>query len=64
MVSEFKIFFLKLISLILVAPIAGYALLLSSEQIEKAWKLGKRKKKWFALTSLFVFLAIVFGWLR
>lgn len=64
MFAEFKIFFIRLLGLALVAPIVGYGLLLSSEQLEKAWKTGKRKNKWIALSFVFIFVAILFGWLK
>ncbi len=54
----------RLFILLIVSPIAVYGILLCIDDIEKAWKTGSRKKKWFALTLCLVSLGIVFGALQ
>lgn len=61
MYSEFKAFGLKVLSLIIAAPLMGGGLLYILEIVEKAWKEGSRKTKIWALTMLATFIAICFG---
>ena len=50
--------------LIVVVPIFSYGILVSIDSLNKAWKSGSRVKKWFALTTTLLFLAIAFGALK
>jgi len=55
---------IRLAGLIIATPIMGYALMKFAESFEKAWKTNDRKKKWIISCWLFVFLAVIGGWLQ
>jgi hypothetical protein len=61
---ELGIFGIKLTSLLLSAPFAGFGLLKLSEVIEKAWKSGNVRKKWIAMSFFYFALAVLSGVLR
>ncbi len=63
MIYELKILGLKILILLIAAPLLAASLLYIAEKIEDAWKLRDRKKKFQALLMLMVFAAIFFGWL-
>jgi hypothetical protein len=64
MYHEFKIFGLKVLCLLIVAPIFASALLQILDKIEKAWKENDRKKKFWSLTMLMIFVGVILGWLQ
>ena len=64
MTPEIKNFLIRLLCLLIVAPIGGSALLGINELMEQARKENNRKKKFWALTSLMFFIGVVLGWLR
>lgn len=64
MLTELKIFGLKVLFLIIAAPLLASALLFIIDKLEKAWKLGDRKKKFWALTMLMIFVGVLLGWLQ
>ena len=61
---ELKHMFFKLISLLILMPILGYGILVSVETLIKAWKTNNKVKKWFAITTTLLFLAIALGGLK
>lgn len=61
---ELKHILFKLISLLIITPIFGYGILVSVESLIKAWKTNNRVKKWFAITTTLLFLAIALGGLK
>ena len=61
---ELQKILVKLITLIIITPIFGYGVLLSIESLIKAWKSNNRIKKWLAITSILLFLAIALGALQ
>ncbi len=63
MIYELKVLGLKILILLIAAPLLAASLLYIAEKIEDAWKLRDRKKKFQALLMLMVFAAIFFGWL-
>ena len=54
---------IRLIGLLIAMPIMGFGLMKVIESFEKAWKSNSRLKKWGASCGLFLFLAIIGGWL-
>jgi|GEM_PF-1167775 len=64
MYYELKIFGLKVLCLLIVAPIFASGLLQVIDKLEKAWKENDRKKKFWSLTLLMIFVGIILGWLR
>ncbi|GAB4189913.1 MAG: hypothetical protein Tsb0015_10770 [Simkaniaceae bacterium] len=62
-ITELKSFGLKLVALLISSPIFAAALLIILENIEKAWKENNRKKKFWTLTMLMIFIGIFLGWL-
>ena len=59
-----KFFLLRIVVLIVLAPLGGYAFLRFAEYFVKCWKSRNRRKMWVAMTSLFLAVAIIGGWLR
>lgn len=59
-----KMFFLKLIVILVITPGGGYLLLRVAESLEKEWKSNDRRKKWVAMCGVFFLLACIGGWLR
>ena len=64
MLLEFKHFGLKIACLLIAAPLLASSLLYIIEKLERAWKLGDRKKKFWSLTMLMIFIGIILGWLQ
>ncbi|MCI5052510.1 MAG: hypothetical protein MRY21_05175 [Simkaniaceae bacterium] len=64
MLLELKWFGLKLLMLLIIAPLFASALLYIIEKIELAWKENNRRKKFWALTMLMIFLGVFLGWLQ
>lgn len=62
--DELKIFAIKLVLLVAIAPLVGYYMLKFSDLVEVAWKTNNRKKKWIVMCTLFAFIAGWSGWLR
>ena len=61
---ELKHILFRLISLLIITPIFGYGILISIESLIKAWKTDNKIKKWFAITTTLLFLAIALGGLK
>lgn len=64
MIQELKMLGIKFLILLVISPILGLVFLPSAELFEKAWKSNDRKKKWMAVTGLFVIVAVIGGWLH
>lgn len=60
---EIKEFIWKLLRLVIVTPFAGFALLLSIDEILKAWKTKKFARKWISISIFFFVIAVLLGWL-
>ncbi len=60
---EFKNILFQLLKLVILIPIFAYGMLCGIENLEKAWKSGSHFKKWLAITTMSLFLAIVLGFL-
>jgi hypothetical protein len=63
MFQEFKWLSIKVLCLVIVAPLLASSLLYIIEKIEHAWKIGNRRKKFMALTMLMIFMGVCLGWL-
>ena len=61
---EIKHILFRFITLLIIAPIFGYGILLSIESLIKAWKTNNRVKKWLAITATLLFLSIALGALK
>jgi len=61
---EFKSFGLKVLYLLIAAPLFASSLLFIIEKLEKAWKENNRAKKFWALTMLMIVVGIILGWLQ
>lgn len=64
MFDELKLFALKLVLLVAIAPLVGFAMLKFVDTIQDAWKTNNRKKKWIVMSTLFAIFAGYVGWLR
>jgi len=62
--SEMQHILYKLLSIAVIAPILGYGVLYTVENLEKAWKSGNKVKKWYTITLALVFIAIALGYLQ
>lgn len=62
--SECRHVLWRLSILLLVSPMFAYGILLSIDELEKAWKTGSRKKKWLALTMCLICVGIALGALQ
>lgn len=60
---EVRDFAWKMLRLIVVTPLAGYAILLCLEDLVKVWKSKNRVRKWFSFCILFFVVAVLLGWL-
>ncbi len=63
MLYEFKMLGMKVLCLVIVAPLLASSLLYIIEKLESAWAVRSRKKKFYALTMLMVFVGVCCGWL-
>lgn len=63
MEPHLKVFGWKLLKLLLVTPIAGYAMLICAEDLVKVWKTKGRARKWLVFCIFFLGLGLLFGWL-
>lgn len=61
---ELKFFALRLLGILIIAPLAGWMLLRFVEKCESSWKSGNRRKQWIIMCGVFVLLAVIGGWLR
>ena len=59
-----KMLLIKVVTMIVLAPLGGWALLLFAEYGEKIWKTNSRVKKWLLLSYLFIFLLMIGGFLQ
>lgn len=63
MPPELKLFLIKFISLIILSPLIGYAILSIVTNLEKARK-KTGKEKWIALAIVGFLIGILLGWLQ
>lgn len=61
---ELKIFLLKLLGVVISAPLFAYGSLFVIDMVQKAWKTNSKRKKWIALSFAFFGLEIFLGLLR
>lgn len=57
-----KVFLIKLIVFAVVVPILGYALLLTVEFVQKAWRSNNRRQKWIAMLVIAGVYLLLNGW--
>ena len=61
---EMKMFLLKLGSLCIFSPVAGFFLLKFADYAEQAWKANNRRKKWIVISVGYFCLQVLSGFLR
>jgi hypothetical protein len=61
---HWKWFFVKLIALVVVAPVIGILLVNLLERFELAWRSKEKKRRWKACCLAFIGLALALGWFR
>ena len=64
MKAEFTRIGIKLLITLLATPIMGFGMLKSFDLFKKAWKSNNRRKQWLVMCVVFIFLAIIGGWLQ
>lgn len=64
MMYELKHFVIRMAVVLIMAPFIGWLMLRFIEKFGEDWKSGNRRKRWVILSSVFIFLAGIGGWLR
>lgn len=64
MAVELKVFAMRLLGILVIAPLGGWLLLRFIEKCENNWKSGNRRKRWMIMCGVFIILAGIGGWLR
>lgn len=62
--SEARHVLIRLIMLLILAPLTAYVMLQCIEDLQKAWKTQNKKKKWRTMTLCLIYLGIIFGFLQ
>lgn len=64
MIFSLKILAMKLLTMLIIAPLGGWLLLRFVEKFEKDWKFGTRRRRWVIMCGVFIIMASIGGWLR